>query len=56
MNEYKHGSLKEQKLLLAAWSRTYGSQVTNTQTLPDPTFLEPSDNNKVTTDSGNLNI
>jgi hypothetical protein len=37
--------------LLTAWSRIYGSQVTNTQTLPDPTFLELYDCNQVTTDS-----
>lgn len=40
--------------LLTAWTRMYGSQVTNTKTLPGPTFLQPCDSNKVTTDSGNL--
>jgi hypothetical protein len=30
------------------------SQVTNTQNLPDPTFLEPCDCNKATTDSYTL--
>ena len=33
------------------WCRMFGSQVTNTQILPDPTFLEPYNCNKVTIDS-----
>jgi hypothetical protein len=37
--------------LLISWSRIFGYQVTDTHTLPDPTFLEPCDCNKVTTDS-----
>jgi len=32
----------------------FGSQVTNMQTLPDPTFLKPYDCNKVTIDSNTL--
>jgi len=33
-----------------------GSQITNTQTLPDPAFLEPFDCNKVTMDLDTLSI
>jgi hypothetical protein len=35
-------------------SRLFGSQVTNTQIHPDPTFLEPYDCNRVTIDSNTL--
>ena len=38
------------------WSRMLGSQVTNTQTLPDPTFLEPYNCSKMTTESDALRI
>ena len=37
--------------LSTPWSRMLGSQVTNTQILPDPIFLESYDCNKATTDS-----
>ena len=40
--------------LLTAWSSMFWSQITNTQTLPNPKFLEPYNCNKVTIDSDTL--
>ena len=42
--------------LMKSRSRMFGSQVTDIHTLPDPTFFEPYDCNKVTTDSGTFSV
>ena len=43
-------------ILLIPWSRMFGSQVTNMQTLPDPTFLEPYNCNIGTIDWDTLSL
>jgi hypothetical protein len=43
-------------LLSTYWSSKFGSQVTDTKNLPDPTFWEPYDCNKATTHLDTISI